>query len=43
MTMTTTARNFRWSHQGRHWRCFPSSSSSRHIKRTAILLLLTRL
>jgi hypothetical protein len=28
---------------GRHRRCFPSSNSSRHSKRTAILLLLTRL
>ncbi len=43
MTMTMTTRIFRWSHQGRHWRCFPSSSSSGHNKRTAILLLLTRL
>jgi hypothetical protein len=43
MTMTTTAKSFRWSHRGRHQRCFPSSSSFGHSKRTTILLLLTRL
>jgi len=43
MTMTTTARSFRWSHRGRHRRCFPSSCSSGQSKRTVILLLLTRL
>jgi len=42
MTMTTTAKSFRWSHWGKHRRCFPSSNFSGHSKRTTILLLLTR-
>jgi len=43
MTMTMTTKSFQWSHRGRNLRCFPSYSSSRHSKRIAILLLLTRL
>jgi hypothetical protein len=41
--VTERSGAFLSSHQGRHRRRFPSSNSSGHNKRTAILLLLTRL